>query len=69
MGDITMNWGVHSYPNESKEAHLLRVNGHAPHYNKIGSNALYYDGSARWYNWEQLVPYYGLGWWMCPPNQ
>lgn len=70
MGDITINWGVHSYTTESPttSSYILRVNGHGPGYKKEGSNAIYYDGSCRWYNWSQLVPHYGAGWWMRPPN-
>lgn len=67
MGDITMNWGTHVY-DESTNGQIMRVNGHRPGGGKVGSNASYYDGSARWYDWDDLLSFYA-DWWRRPPDR
>ena len=34
------------------------MNGHSPGYKKEGSNAVYYDGSGRWYNWNDMTLFF-----------
>lgn len=72
MGDITINWGVNPYTEVTDRPDLLRVDGHGPGYRKEGSNGLYYDGSAQWYDWARLEPFFapaGDGWWRRPPKR